>query len=134
VNRNQPTLRIAALAALAAAFTLAAASMALAQSTDGKDAAAPAAAAGAPAGDAGRARSKNAMCIGCHGIPDYRTAYPVVYSVPMIAGQNQGYIVSALKEYRAGERSHPTMRSIAASLSDQDIADLAAYYSGAKPH
>jgi cytochrome c553 len=134
VNRNHPTVRIAALAALAAALTVAAASIALAQSTDAKDtSAAPAAAAGAPAGDAGRARSKNAMCIGCHGIADYRTAYPVVYSVPMIAGQNQGYIVSALKEYRAGERSHPTMRSIAASLSDQDIADLAAYYSGAKP-
>jgi len=50
----------------------------------------------------------------------------------MIAGQQPGYIVSALKAYRSGERSHPSMRGIAASLSDQDMADLAAYYGVAK--
>jgi cytochrome c553 len=84
-------------------------------------------------GDAQRAKQfKISMCIGCHGIEDYRTAYPVVYSVPKIAGQNPGYITAALKEYRSGERSHPTMRGVAASLSDQDIADVAAYYGGAK--
>jgi len=135
VKRNHPNSRIAAAAAV---FAFAMAHIAGAQSApDTKSvpaAAAPAAPAAAPVGDAARARSKNAMCIGCHGIPDYRTAYPVVYSVPMIAGQNQGYIVNALKEYRAGERSHPTMRGIAAGLSDQDIADLAAYYSSAKPN
>ena len=80
-------------------------------------------------GDADAAhRNKIAMCIGCHGIPGYKTAFPSVYHVPMIAGQQPGYIVSALKAYRAGERSHPSMRGIAASLSDQDMADLAAYY------
>ena len=68
------------------------------------------------------------MCAGCHGIPDYRTAFPEVYHVPMIAGQNPGYIVKALEAYRSGERNHPSMRAIAASLSDQDMADIAVYY------
>ena len=80
-------------------------------------------------GDADAAhRNKIAMCIGCHGIPGYKTAFPEVYHVPKIAGQQPGYIISALKAYKAGERSHPSMRGIAASLSDQDMADLAAYY------
>ena len=83
----------------------------------------------APQGDANVAhRNKIAMCIGCHGIPGYKTAFPAVYHVPMIAGQQPGYIISALKAYKAGERSHPSMRGIAASLTDQDMADLAAYY------
>jgi cytochrome c553 len=80
-------------------------------------------------GDADLAhRNKTAMCIGCHGIPGYKTAFPEVYHVPLIAGQQPGYIISALKAYKAGQRSHPSMRGIAASLSDQDMADLAAYY------
>jgi cytochrome c553 len=70
------------------------------------------------------------MCIGCHGIPGYKTAYPVVYHVPKLGGQSPTYIVNALKAYRAGERNHPSMRGIAASLSDKDIEDLAAYYGG----
>ena len=68
------------------------------------------------------------MCVGCHGIPGYKTAFPVVYSVPKIAGQSAKYIENALIAYRKGERTHPSMRGIAGSLSDQDIADLAAYY------
>src|SRR6266581_3203668 len=84
---------------------------------------------GKSAGDADAAhRNKIAMCIGCHGIPGYKTAFPEVYHVPRIAGQQPAYIVNALKAYKAGERSHPSMRGIAASLSDQDMADLAAYY------
>jgi len=83
-----------------------------------------------PVGNAEAARNKNSMCIGCHGIPGYKVAYPHVYHVPKIAGQQQAYLVNALKAYRSGERQHPTMHGIAASLSDQDIADLAAYYSG----
>lgn len=80
-------------------------------------------------GDADLAhRDKTAMCIGCHGLPGYRTAYPHVYHVPKIAGQQPGYIVAALKEYRAKQRWHPSMQGIAGSLTDQDIADLAAYY------
>jgi len=81
------------------------------------------------AGDADLAhRNKTAMCIGCHGIPGYKTAFPEVYHVPKIAGQQPAYIISALKAYKSGQRSHPSMRGIAASLSDQDMTDLAAYY------
>src|SRR5207245_11538233 len=83
----------------------------------------------APAGDAELAhRDKTAMCVGCHGIPGYKTAFPEVYHVPKIAGQQPAYLITALKAYRSGERSHPSMRGIAASLSDQVIADRAAYY------
>ncbi len=80
-------------------------------------------------GDATRAREKISMCIGCHSIPNYKTAFPIVYPVPRIGGQGEGYIVAALQAYKKGERHHPTMRAIARSLSDQDIADVAAYYS-----
>jgi cytochrome c553 len=83
----------------------------------------------APAGDAEAAKAKISMCAGCHGIPDYKTAYPHVYHVPMIEGQQPVYIVNALQAYKSGARSHPSMRGIAQSLSDQDMADLAAYYS-----
>ncbi len=83
-------------------------------------------------GSAEAAKGKISMCIGCHGIQDYRTAFPEVYSVPKIAGQQPDYIVKALQEYRAGDRSHPTMRGIARSLSDQDMADVAAYYGAGK--
>jgi cytochrome c553 len=83
----------------------------------------------APAGNAQAGRDKTSMCEGCHGIPDYKTAYPHVYRVPMIEGQQALYIVNALQEYRSGARSHPSMRAIARGLSDQDMADLAAYYS-----
>ena len=74
----------------------------------------------------------HAMCIGCHGIPGYKTAFPDVYHVPKIAGQQPGYIINALKAYKSGERSHPSMRGIAASLSDEDMKQLADYYGGAK--
>ena len=79
-------------------------------------------------GDAKAGHEKTAMCTGCHGIQGWRTAYPEVYHVPMIYGQHQAYLVKALQSYRSGERAHPSMRAIAASLSDQDIANLAAYY------
>ncbi len=80
-------------------------------------------------GDAKAGETKNAMCIGCHGIPGYQSSFPEVYKVPMISGQSAKYIASALNAYKKGERKHPTMRNIADSLSDQDIADLSAYYS-----
>jgi len=68
------------------------------------------------------------MCIGCHGIPGYQASFPQVYKVPMIAGQNAKYIVSALTAYKKGDRKHPTMRAIADSLTDADMADVAAFY------
>jgi cytochrome c553 len=78
--------------------------------------------------DAKAGAEKVAMCIGCHGIPGYQASYPEIHKVPMIAGQGAKYIVSALAAYRKGERKHPTMRSIAGSMSDTDMADVAAYY------
>lgn len=83
-------------------------------------------------GKADAGKGKIAMCIGCHGIPGYKASFPSVYSVPMIAGQNAKYLENALVAYKKGERSHPSMRGIATSLSEQDMADLAAYYSAAK--
>ncbi len=80
------------------------------------------------AGDAAKGREKVQMCQGCHGIEGWRTAFPEVYRVPRLAGQHEAYLVRALQAYRSGERSHPSMKAIAASLSDQDIADVAAYY------
>jgi len=82
------------------------------------------AAAGSPEAGAQKVR----MCQGCHGIEGWRTAYPEVYAVPKIAGQHEAYLVKALQEYKEGNRTHPSMRAIAAGLSDKDMADLAAYY------
>jgi cytochrome c553 len=83
-------------------------------------------------GNAAAGAEKNSMCAGCHGIPGYKTAFPEVYSVPKIGGQHAAYIVKALQAYKSGERTHPSMRAIAATLSEQDMADLAAYYSSAQ--
>ena len=82
----------------------------------------------AHAQNAAEGQRKAAMCIGCHGIAGYQASFPVVYKVPMIAGQNGKYLVSSLVAYKKGERKHPSMRAIAASLTDADMADLAAYY------
>ncbi len=78
------------------------------------------------------AHDKVSMCIGCHGVPGYKTAYPEVYHVPKIGGQSPTYIANALKAYRSGERWHPSMRGIAASLSDKDIEEISGYYGGGK--
>ncbi len=83
-----------------------------------------------PAGDVANGQKKAAMCIGCHGIPNYRASFPEIHQVPMISGQGAKYIVSALNAYKKGERKHPTMRGIAGSMSDQDMADVAAFYAG----
>jgi cytochrome c553 len=82
----------------------------------------------AHAQDAAAGQKKAAMCIGCHGIPGYQASFPEVHKVPMISGQGAKYITSALVAYKKGERKHPTMKAIAASLSEQDMADLSAYY------
>lgn len=78
--------------------------------------------------DAAAAKSKIAMCIGCHGIVGYQASFPEVHKVPMISGQNAKYIAAALMAYRKGERKHPTMKGVAGPLSDQDINDIAAFY------
>ncbi len=87
-----------------------------------------AAAGSAFAQDAAEGQKKAAMCIGCHGIPGYQASFPEVHKVPMISGQNAKYIVAALNAYKKGDRKHPTMRGIAAPMSDKDMADVAAFY------
>lgn len=86
----------------------------------------------AEGGDAAAGQKKAAMCIGCHGIVGYQASFPQIYKVPMISGQGAEYIAAALAGYKTGERKHPTMRSIAASLTDQDMADLGAFYASQK--
>jgi cytochrome c553 len=99
--------------------TLLLAFLSLAQAQDNKAAGAGSVAAG---------QKKAAMCIGCHGIAGYQAAFPEVHKVPKISGQGDKYIAAALVAYKKGERKHPTMRAIAVSLTDQDIADLSAFY------
>lgn len=116
---------------LAASLALAASAWAQAPAPAAATAPAPAPAA-APAasatGDANAGYAKTAMCQGCHEIPGWQTVFPETYKVPRIFGQHPAYIVKALQGYKSGERAHPSMRAIAASLSDKDMADLAAYY------
>lgn len=78
-------------------------------------------------GDAEQGKVIAYTCLGCHGIPGYRNQYPS-YRVPKLGGQHETYITIALRAYRSGERSHPTMRANASTLSDQDIEDIAAYF------
>jgi cytochrome c553 len=79
-------------------------------------------------GDVQAGQKKAEMCIGCHGIPGYQNSFPEIHKVPKISGQSGAYIVASLNAYKKGERKHPSMRGIAGSLSDQDMADLAAFY------
>jgi len=105
---------------------------ALSQTKPAADAKKPTVDANKPAEKRLGMENAHAMCIGCHGIPGYKTAFPSVYHVPKIAGQQPGYIVAALKAYKSGERSHPSMRGIAASLTEEDMKELADYYGGGK--
>jgi cytochrome c553 len=90
---------------------------------------APAAAAPAAAPLSPQAlQARIAQCIGCHGIKGYQASFPEVYKVPMISGQNAKYIAAALNAYKNGDRKHPTMRGIADGLSEQDMAEIGAYY------
>ncbi|KZT17616.1 MULTISPECIES: c-type cytochrome [Acidovorax] len=79
-------------------------------------------------GDVEAGKQKIAMCIGCHGIVGYQASFPEIHKVPMISGQSAKFITAALVAYQKGERKHPTMRGIAESLSEKDIADVSAYY------
>jgi cytochrome c553 len=80
-------------------------------------------------GDARRGKAISYTCLGCHGIDGYKNAYPM-YSVPKLEGQNPQYLEAALHGYRDGDRAHLTMHAQASTLSDQDIADIAAYFAG----
>lgn len=79
------------------------------------------------AGNAEAGEKKAQTCMGCHAVKGYYNVYPT-YRVPRIWGQHEAYLVAALKGYKNGDRSHETMTSQAASLSDQDMADIAAYF------
>jgi cytochrome c553 len=89
---------------------------------------APAAAAKAVTGDASAGKNKVYQCQGCHGIADWKTAFPEVYRVPKLGGQKPEYLVAALRAYKSGERDFATMRGIVSDMSEQDMADIAAYY------
>ena len=80
-------------------------------------------------GDAKHGKAISYTCLGCHGIEGYKNAYPM-YSVPKLEGQHPEYLAAALQEYRSGDRAHLTMHAQASTLSDQDIADIAAYFAG----
>jgi len=83
------------------------------------------------AGDPDVGKEKVETCLGCHGIPAYVNTYPT-YHVPKIGGQHEQYLIAALQAYRDNQRSHDTMHANASSLSDEDIADIAAYLSSLK--
>jgi cytochrome c553 len=88
----------------------------------------------APAqGNAEAGKNKVYQCQGCHGIPDWKTAFPEVYRVPKLGGQKPAYIVAALRAYKSGERDFATMRAMVSNMSDQDMADIAAYYGAEQP-
>ncbi len=86
---------------------------------------APAATKGDPAAGKGKAV---AICSGCHGVPGTKAAFPEVYYVPKLGGQNADYLVSALRSYRSGDRFNQTMKGLASALSEKEIVDIAAYY------
>jgi cytochrome c553 len=83
----------------------------------------------AAAADAAAGKEKASKCMTCHGVNGISTT-PLV---PNLAGQKEAYIVKALKDYRDGKRDNSIMRSMASSLSDADIADLAAFFSSLSP-
>ena len=89
----------------------------------------------APSGNAALGQKKVFQCQGCHGIVDWKTAFPEVYRVPKLGGQKPNYLIAAMRAYKNGERDFPTMRAMVADLSDADMADIAAYYAqgGADP-
>jgi cytochrome c553 len=80
--------------------------------------------AGAQAGDARAGRQKLTTCQACHGI-DGLSKNP---ESPNLAGQIEGYLVRSLTAYKSGERRNESMNIVAKDLSDEDIADVAAYY------
>lgn len=79
-------------------------------------------------GDAAAGQTKAASCFGCHGIKGYQASFPEIHKVPMISGQGAKFIAASLVAYKKGERKHPTMRAVSAALTDQDIADLSAFF------
>ena len=80
------------------------------------------------AGDASAGKGKSAVCAGCHGIDGYSSND----LWPNLAGQKKGYLITSIKAYRDGIRESEMMMPMVMNLSDQDIEDLAAFYSELK--
>ncbi len=79
------------------------------------------------AGDVAAGKAKAVACAGCHGpagqgIPPY----------PALAGKSEDHLLQALKDFKSGKRDNPVMKGMAAGLSDQDMANLAAYFASLK--
>lgn len=87
---------------------------------------------GAHAGDPRAGRYSAQTCLGCHGTPSATNVYPT-YHVPRLGGQNAQYIIDSLQAYRDGDRAHAAMQAQARSLSDEEIADIAAFFANAEP-
>ncbi len=83
----------------------------------------------AMAGDSAAGEGKSQVCAACHGVGG-NSALPMN---PKLAGQYASYLEHALRSYRDGSRKNPIMGAQAASLSDEDIADLAAYFAAQDP-
>jgi cytochrome c553 len=115
--------RLTGLSFLAGAMMLIGSQAALAQADAAADAGKP---------NPERGEKLFYTCYGCHGVENYKNAYPD-YSVPKLRHQHAAYIIAALDEYRSGDRPHATMHAQAATLSDQDIKDIAAYLEGSEP-
>jgi cytochrome c553 len=79
-------------------------------------------------GNAVAGKSKTESCAGCHGQAGVSVGLPG----PTLAGQNEAYLIEALEAYKTGKRTNPLMKAMVASVSDSDIADVAAYYAGLK--
>lgn len=79
------------------------------------------------AGNVEQGKLKSETCLGCHGVASYTNVYPT-YHVPLLGGQHADYIVAALKGYQSGERNHPTMQAQASGMSEEDMADIGAYF------
>ncbi len=77
------------------------------------------------AGDAAKGKAKSVTCQACHGA----NGISMIPNYPNLAGQKELYLVDAIKAYRDGTRKNPVMTPMAAALSDDDIANLAAYFS-----
>jgi cytochrome c553 len=83
---------------------------------------------GAVTGNAAAGKGKAAACGACHG----EDGNSQIASNPRLAGQHEGYLIRALKDYQSGARKNPIMSGMAKDLSEQDIHDIAAYYASQK--
>ncbi|NOX43955.1 MAG: cytochrome c [Gammaproteobacteria bacterium] len=80
------------------------------------------------AGDIEKGKTKSELCVGCHG----ENGISVSPIIPNLAGQKEAYLVNSLKDFKSGARKNGMMSPVAATISDDDINDIAAYFSSLK--